>query len=106
MAVATLPQNLQIKLDVLARRLHRLRLLRGTSWVALTLAVGAGVAFGLDAWLELRPAARMLLSAGLVAAAAYPRGRGRARPLRRPVPSAALAAAVEEEYPRVGERLM
>ncbi|HEY1380672.1 MAG TPA: hypothetical protein VGF55_27975, partial [Gemmataceae bacterium] len=106
MAVATLPQNLQTKLDVLSRRLRRLRLLRGWSLVALTVAIGAGLAFGLDAWLELPPAARIVLFAGLVAATGYAAWRGLILPLRRPVTDAALAAAVEEEYPRLGERLM
>src|SRR5438309_10864354 len=102
MAVATLPQNLQAKLDLLARRFQRLRLLRGVGWVVLVAAVGAGVAMALDAWLVLPPAARIVLTSAVVAAIAYTIWRKLIQPARRRVTAAGLAGAVEEEYPRLG----
>lgn len=63
MSAATLPPQLQTKLDVLASRLHRLRLLRGVSIVGLVTVVATAIALGLDAWLELPPAARWFVSA-------------------------------------------
>src|SRR4051812_38796966 len=102
MAVACLPANLQTKLDVLARRRQRLRLFRGVSRVVLTIVLVAGIAVGLDAWLVLPPAVRIVLSVVWVGIAAAALWRGLIRPLRRPVTAVALAAAVEEEYPRLG----
>jgi hypothetical protein len=105
MATATLPANLRTKLDLLARRLHRLRLLRGGSFVVLAVVVGAGIALGLDAWLDLPPYARIVLFAGWLFGISLVAWRELIQPLRRPVTAAGLAAAVEEEYPRLDERL-
>src|SRR5947209_7905931 len=105
MSVANLPPSLQSKLDNLAGRLHRLRLLRGTSLVVLTAVVGAAIALGLDALLEMPPAVRWFLSGAWVAAILVVAIRELVRPLRRPVTAPSLAAAVEEEYPPLGERL-
>jgi hypothetical protein len=106
MSVATLPPNLQNKLDILATRLRRLRLMRGISWVVLSAAVGFGFCVALDAWLELPPMFRFVLAAAWVGMVAYTAWRHLIRPLRRPVTATGLAAAVEEEYPRLGERLV
>jgi hypothetical protein len=105
MAVGTLPEKLQTKLDNLARRLHRLRLLRGGSLVVLTAVAGVAVALVLDAWLELPPVVRWMLAAAWIAAVTIVAWRSLIRPLRRPITAPGLAAAVEEEYPRLGERL-
>ncbi len=105
MSVASLPPNLQSKLDVLGRRLRQLRVLRGSSWAMLTLIAGAGAAIGLDAALELPPAVRCIISAVWLTVVALVVWRELIRPLRRRATAAGLAAAVEEEYPRLGERL-
>jgi hypothetical protein len=105
MAVASLPPLLRTKLDSLERRLHRLRLLRGSSLAALTLVMGAAIALALDAWLELPPAARFLITGGWIVAIAVVAWRQLVRPLRRRITAPSLAAAVEEEYPALGERL-
>ena len=76
MSVASLPPLLQTKLDVLARRLHRLRLLRGVSIVGLVTGSSAlAVAFGLDAWLELPPGARCFVTGAWFVAIVVAAGR-------------------------------
>src|SRR5262245_57836719 len=105
MATAELPSNLRAKLDALAARLHRLRLMRGASWFTLALVGGAGVAFLLDAWLELPPVVRIVLFFGWLGGMGAALWYGLIHPLRQPLTAAALAAAVEEEYPRLSERL-
>lgn len=105
MTVASLPTTLQDKLDLLARRLHRLRLLRGASWFAITAALGAGVCLGLDAFFELPPLVRIAMVVVWIGSSIASLWYGLLRPLRNPVTAAHLAAAVEEEYPRLSERL-
>jgi hypothetical protein len=105
MSVATLPPNIQTKLDVLGRRLHRLRLLRGWSWLILVAVLGAGIALGFDAAFELPPAVRYLVTGVWVAAMAATAWRHLLWPLGSSVTTPGLAAAVEEEFPRLGERL-
>lgn len=105
MSVASLPPSLRTKLDRLGRRLRLLRLVRGLSVFLLTIAVGAGLALAADAWLELPPAGRWVLFVAWAGTTAWVGWRWLVRPLRRPVSPAALAAAVEDEYPRLDERL-
>src|SRR4051812_2871800 len=105
MAVATLPAAMTAKLDDLARRLRRLRLLRGVSRVALVTVVGAGLLLGLDAGLELAPLLRIALCAAWIAAVTVAAWRFLLRPMRRPLSPAVLAAAVEERDPLLDERL-
>src|SRR5437868_5402066 len=105
MATAVLPVPLQAKLDQLAARRHRLLLVRGVSVVLLTLAGGAGLALAADAWLELPPAVRIVLTSGWLGLAGVAAWFGLLRPLRQSPSAAALAAAVEEAYPRLDERL-
>ena len=62
MSIATLPPNITNKLNVLGRRLHRLRLLRGWSWVALVFVLGAAAALSLDAAFNLPPYIRCFLT--------------------------------------------
>jgi hypothetical protein len=100
-----LPAGLQSKLDVLARRSNRIRWLRGTSLTVLVIVLGAGLLLLLDALLEMPSAARWILGPAWVIAVILVVRSRLLRPISRSVPAPALAAAVEEEYPRLGERL-
>ena len=106
MPIAALPNKLQTKLDILARRLNRLRLLRVASVTFLVLIFSAAIALGLDALLTLPPAVRFILTGLCLISVAIVGWRELILPLFRAVTATDLAAAVEEEYPRLGERLM
>src|SRR5262249_5161838 len=87
-----------------AIRVRRLRRIRGISAVVLTFVGVAGLALIADAWLELPPFARILLFVAWVVATIAVLWFGLLRPRRAPE-DVSLAAAVEEEYPRLRERL-
>lgn len=105
MAAATLPPSLRTQMDRLAGRLRRLTLIRGSSVVLLTAVVGAAVAMGLDAAFALPPILRIGLTAAWLGAIAVVTWRTVSRMFRQPVSATALAAAVEDEYPLLDERL-
>ncbi len=103
--VAVLPPALRAKIDAVARHVRLLRAVRGLSTLLLVLALGGGLALLADAALDLPWTVR----AGLLAAwsglglalAAF----GLVLPLCRRLDAEAIAAAVEEKYPDLGERL-
>jgi hypothetical protein len=99
-----LPDSIQVKLDELAGRVRRLRLIRGGSVVVLTFIGVAAFALLADAWLELPPIVRVTLFGLWVVATAAALWFGLLRPRKEPS-AVALAAAVEGEYPRLRERL-
>ena len=82
MARIALPDSIQVKLDDLAGRLRRLRLIRGASAVVLTFVGVAASALIADAWLELPTAARFILLALWVAATGFAIWLGFIRPRR------------------------
>jgi hypothetical protein len=104
MASVPLPDSIQGKLDDLAARVRRLRLIRGISVVVLTFVGVAGFALIADAWLELPTVARVILFACWVMATAAAVWCGLLRHRQSPT-AVALAGAVEGEYPRLRERL-
>jgi hypothetical protein len=104
MAKVPLPDNIQGKLDELAGRVRRLRLIGGASAVLLTFVGVAAFALVADAWLELPTPVRVLLFAAWVVATVAAIWFGLLRPRRAPS-DVALAGAVEEQYPRLRERL-
>jgi hypothetical protein len=100
-----LPRTLRGRLDALARRVRLLRAVRGVGLVFLVLVLTAGVALLADSWLVLPAGIRQVLFCvwlGLGLATLF---RALIRPLRQRLDPAALAAAVEEKYPDLGERL-
>lgn len=106
MATVTLPPHLDRKLGQLATRFRRGRLVRGSGVVALTVVTGLGAALALDAALILPPAARFVLVGLFIISCVVAVALALVRPLRRPIDDCRLAAEVEREFPRLGERLL
>lgn len=102
---AVLPGSLQSKLDQLASRERRQRMLRGLGRVTLVAIASVGAAVALDAWLTLSPLARVPLALAVIALIVAAAKKWLIVPMNRRVDSATLAAAVEAEYPRLDERL-
>jgi hypothetical protein len=71
----------------------------------LAIVLGAGLLLILDALLEMPPVARWVVAAAWLFTVVMVARSRLWRPLSRSMPPPALAAAVEEEYPRLGERL-
>ncbi|HEY8504422.1 MAG TPA: hypothetical protein VIL46_07545, partial [Gemmataceae bacterium] len=106
MATASaLPPTLQEKLAELNRQVRARRTARGLSLTLLALTVLAAVAVAADALLDFPAAVRggLLIAWAVLGAAVV--WRVLLRPLTRPVSPADLAAAVESEFPVLGERL-
>lgn len=101
-----LPSDLTRRLSLLAKRIRRLRLLRGMAWTVSVLTLGLAVAGMLD-WLFVLSAtsraialsAVLLGSAGVLALMVI-------RPLREQPDLDILAGVVESSHPELAERLM
>jgi hypothetical protein len=105
MATVALPPDLRNRIAAVAHRVRRLRVLRGLALLTLILAVGFGAALLADYFLDLPSAVRigvLAAWAGLGLAVAL---FGLLLPLTRRLDAADIAAAVEEQYPDLGERL-
>ena len=100
-----LPRAIHDKLEELASQVRRLRLVRGLSWLALTLLAGGALAVFADYRAELSGASRSLLLLGWLGIAAFAAWRLVWRPWRQPIAPAVLAAAIEAKYPSLAERL-
>ncbi len=100
-----LPVDLRTRLAELGRRLHRQQIIQGFCRLVLVMIVAAAAAVLLDALVSMPGWLRGLLFIGwlwlgFIEIRRYIRG-----PVLQPLYAAGLAAAVEEEYPRLGERL-
>jgi hypothetical protein len=104
-ATATLPPNLTLKLEELAAHVRRLRRLRGLSVLLLTVALGTALAVGVDLLFDLSGPVRALLLLGWLAACGTVAWFGLLRPARNEVDIRDLAATIEDQYPRLHERL-
>src|SRR5436309_517263 len=104
-ATAALPPNLTAKLEELAARVRRLRRLRGLSALLLTITLGAGCAVAADYWFDLSGPVRALLLLGWLAACGTVAWFGLLRPARNAIDVRDLAATIEDQYPRLHERL-
>jgi hypothetical protein len=102
---AVLPDQLQSKLGQLAARDRRRRAVRGCFRLTSVIAIAGGLLLALDAWLTLPPIARSVLIAAAMCATFVSIWRWLIVPLRMVPDPASLAAAVEEQYPRLDERL-
>jgi hypothetical protein len=105
MPAAVLPRALEEKLNDLAHRVHRLRLLRGLSWLTLTLLLTGVTAIVVDAVFDLSAVGRGLLLALWLLVGGLATWRFVFYELRQPIPITELAAAVENRYPSLAERL-
>ncbi len=103
--MAALPSTLRTKLDSVARRLRWLRLVKGTSVLTIVLLVSAGAALAADQWLLLSPQLRIGILAAWALLGVLTAWFYLVRPLSRRLDLAVLAAAVEEQYPDLAERL-
>ncbi len=103
--VAELPSTLEQRLTKVADRLRWLRVARGLGWMVLALSFLAGVAILGDYLLDLPAVVRGVLLAGWMSCGALILTFGLIVPLNRRLDIEALAAAVEEKYPDLAERL-
>lgn len=105
MSAVKLPHAIEEKLGELAQKVRKLWLYRGVSWFVLVLL---GTAFGLivlDANYELPGWGRGLLLLGWIVLQVLAFRRLVLRPMRNPIPIAMLAAAIEDQFPNLAERL-
>src|SRR5689334_16232281 len=104
MPAAKLPKNLHARLDFLAARVRHVRRLRAVGRAAFVLPVAALVGILADAYLGLPESVRIgLLVAWVLLLLRELRNLVRAATA--PVDLEAVASAVEEEFPRLAERL-
>src|SRR5688572_17863689 len=104
MPAAKLPKKLHARLDFLASRVRKARVLRACARAAFVIPAVALVCILVDAYLGLPVWARLGLFAGwalLVVRSVFQVLRAAAAP----VDLEAVASAVEVEYPRLAERL-
>ncbi len=104
-AALALPAPLRVRLTALRWRVRLLRLVCGFATLVLVLGASAAAAMLVDCFFDLPTLARqIILSTWLVLAIAWLL-RGVFVPLCRRLDATALAAAIEEKYPELGERL-
>lgn len=105
MAAVPLPPGIEEKLADLSAEMRRLRVIRGASWLALALFALPVAGIALDSSVPMPRYARLLLLAGWGALGALATWVFLVRRMRGEVPPAELAAAIEEKYPSLAERL-
>ncbi len=105
MSAVKLPHAIEEKLSELSQQVRKLWLYRGISWFAL---VFLGTALGLillDANAELPGWSRGLMLVGWIVLQIFAFRRLILRPMRSPIPVPLLAAAIEDQFPNLSERL-
>jgi hypothetical protein len=102
---ATLPSKLSHKLTAAIRRLRFLRMTRGTCRLVISLSLFAALALLLDLAFELPAQVRGILLIGWLGLGCWLAVRGLILPMRRQPAAEAVAAAIEERFPELGERL-
>jgi hypothetical protein len=105
MAVNPLPKSMRVRLAELGQRVHRQHLVVGLCRAIVMVLLAACVAILFDAVVELPRWCRGTLLAGWLILSACEVRRFIRGPLSRPLDAQGLAAAIEQEYPRLGERL-
>jgi hypothetical protein len=101
----TLPASLQYKLSSLSTRVRFLRSLRGVSLLVITLVVITALAFLADHLFDLPILSRVIILAAAALAGVAALYAGLVLPFFRGIDAEDLAAAVEKQYPELGERL-
>jgi hypothetical protein len=105
MSAVKLPHAIEEKLGELSQKVRKLWFYRGVSWFAL---VFLGSALGLvllDRNFDPPGYVRALLLVGWAAAQVVAFRRLVIRPMRNPIPVPLLAAAIEDQFPNLAERL-
>jgi hypothetical protein len=100
-----LPPTIHHRLGAVARRVRRLRFVRGLALLTLVLGLGLGAAFLADYFFELSSPVRWTLLTAWLGFGALGLLAFLVGPLSRRLDRAAVAAVVEEKYPAFGERL-
>ena len=100
-----LSATLRDKHDAVARHVRYLQTVRGVCLTLLILALAAGMALLADAVLDLGTGIRVALLGAWVVLAVALLVFGLVIPLSRRLDAESIAAAVEEKYPDLGERL-
>jgi hypothetical protein len=101
----TLPPSLTRRIGALARRVRRLRALRGAAVLLAVLALTAAAALVADYLLDLPQRVRLGVFSAWASLGIAALLTGVLLPLCRRLSPAALAALVEQHYPQLGERL-
>jgi hypothetical protein len=104
MPAAKLPKKLEARLDLLAARVRKVRLARAVGRATFLLPITALVAILADAYLGLPQSARYVLL-GIWGLVALKQAWNIFRAATASVDFEAVASAVEEEFPRLAERL-
>lgn len=105
MPAVPLPPVIDEKLTELAAEIRRLRVIRGISWTALVLFALPVAAIALDSSVAMPRLARIGAFVGWAALGTLAAWVFVWRRMTGDVPPAALAAAIEEKYPSLSERL-
>lgn len=105
MSAVKLPHALEEKLGELAQQVRRLWFYRGMSWFALLFFGSALAMVLLDLRLDLSGWGRVALLLGWAGLQLFAFRRCVLRPLRSPIPVPLLAAAIEDQFPNLSERL-
>jgi hypothetical protein len=105
MSAVKLPHAIEEKLGELSQQVRRLWLYRGVSWFALAFFGSALGLVLLDANFEFPGWGRTLLLVGWVVLQVVAFRRCVLRPIRSPIPVPLLAAAIEDQFPNLSERL-
>ena len=100
-----LPRKLRSRLAELGQRLRRMHIIQGLCRLALVILSTALASVILDGLMHFPGWMRGLLLTGWVVLSALEIRRFVRGPLRQPLDAEGLASAVEQEFPRLGERL-
>jgi len=100
-----LPKKLRLRLAELGLRLHRMQVVQGLCRLVMVVVLAAAAAVVLDVWFNLAGWARGLLFVGWLGLVFYEVRRFARGPLARKLDAQGLASAIEQEFPRLGERL-
>ena len=105
MSTATLPKSLRTRLTSLGQRLHQQKVIRSACRIALLLLGSAAAIILVDVLVGLPVWLRCVTLVGWVGLGIYEVRRFFHEVLSAPIDAEGVACAVEQEYPRLAERL-